>query len=263
MVKDLKPGSSSSAPSALVAAGPLVFFAAQGDDAGNELWATDGTAAGTRRVKDIAPGGNSGIPSVHQHGRPRAGRPLRGRRRDHRHRAVAERRHRRRHRAAQGHLPRPALLRDPQFDLHGTRVFFAADDGVHGRELWTSDGTAAGTGMVEDILPGPGSSVPRELAVVDGLLLFAAHDGVHGVEPWASNGTAAGTFRIQDIAPGPLPSSPLAFHPAGPNVYFAATDAHHRLRASGLCRGPGSPTSATCRRATGRGGSSRRCGRRA
>ena len=36
--------------------------------------------------------------------------------------------------------------------------FFAANDGVNGYELWKSDGTAAGTMLVKDILPGTGNS---------------------------------------------------------------------------------------------------------
>ena len=35
---------------------------------------------------------------------------------------------------------------------------FRANDGTNGDELWTSDGTSAGTVMVEDIRPGIGSS---------------------------------------------------------------------------------------------------------
>ena len=38
----------------------------------------------------------------------------------------------------------------------GERVFFCANDGEHGRELWVSDGTAAGTRLVKDIRPGAG-----------------------------------------------------------------------------------------------------------
>jgi ELWxxDGT repeat protein len=38
----------------------------------------------------------------------------------------------------------------------GGRVFFGANDGVRGHELWVSDGTAAGTVMVADLFPGVG-----------------------------------------------------------------------------------------------------------
>ena len=40
----------------------------------------------------------------------------------------------------------------------GDRLFFYADDGLHGREVWTSDGTAAGTHLVKDIWPGSNGS---------------------------------------------------------------------------------------------------------
>ncbi len=71
-------------------------------------------------------------------------------------------------------------------------VLFAADDAVHGRELWRTDGTAAGTAMVADLTPGPTGSAPRELTVVDGIAYFTA--GATGF--WRSDGTAAGTQRF-------------------------------------------------------------------
>jgi len=48
--------------------------------------------------------------------------------------------------------------------VYGGQLVFVATDGVHGRELWTSDGTDAGTQMVVDLYPGPTSAfqhVPR------------------------------------------------------------------------------------------------------
>jgi ELWxxDGT repeat protein len=67
----------------------------------------------------------------------------------------------------------------------GGRVWFSALDKVHGRELWTSDGTAAGTRRVANIAPGGLSSAPEALTPFAGRLYFSADDGSNGRELWS------------------------------------------------------------------------------
>ncbi len=85
-------------------------------------------------------------------------------------------------------------------------VAFGADDGVHGRELWRSDGdsaNSAGTFMIQDLYDGGDGFDPagRAFPVVDGDLYFPGKDGVHGVELWRSDGTEPGTELVADLNP--------------------------------------------------------------
>lgn len=100
--------------------------------------------------------------------------------------------------------PGAALGSDPKqlVNVNGT-VFFVANDGVTGFELWKSDGTSTGTQLVRDIRPGPLGSNPSHLINVNGTLYFVADDGSTGRELWRSDGTAAGTQRVIDLVPGP------------------------------------------------------------
>src|SRR5439155_8769669 len=84
-------------------------------------------------------------------------------------------------------------------NVNGT-LFFDADDGTSGPELWKSDGTADGTVLVKDIRGGAVGSSQYYLTNVDGTLFFQANDGAHGGELWKSDGTAGGTIQLPDIA---------------------------------------------------------------
>jgi ELWxxDGT repeat protein len=67
----------------------------------------------------------------------------------------------------------------------GDRLFFTATDGAHGYELWSTDGTPAGTVLLGDVAPGALSSHPDELTAAGDTLLFSADDGSRGRELWA------------------------------------------------------------------------------
>ncbi|HOW81656.1 MAG TPA: hypothetical protein PK573_03780 [Spirochaetota bacterium] len=103
------------------------------------------------------------------------------------------------------------------------RLYFSADDGSTGNELWVSNGTESGTVRVKDINPDAGDSDPYELTVMNGLLYFYANDGTNGAELWVSDGTDGGTTRLTDINPTGN-SSPALLTPIGNRLYFRAND---------------------------------------
>ena len=89
----------------------------------------------------------------------------------------------------------PALLK-----TIGTKLVFNATDGVRGIEPWVSDGTEAGTHIIQDINTSSGNAT--WLTNLNGTVYFVANDGVHGNELWKTDGTYAGTTII-DVNPGP------------------------------------------------------------
>lgn len=109
------------------------------------------------------------------------------------------------------------------------------DDGY---QLWTTDGTEAGTAITRVITLG-GSRISN-LAAHGGWLWFCEDDYVHGPELYASNGTAAGTQLVADAVAGegglsPIPLEVLAgegraaIAGAIPEVLFAGEDPTHGL----------------------------------
>ncbi len=106
-------------------------------------------------------------------------------------------------------------------NVNGT-LFFLADDGSNGYELWKSDGTAAGTVLVKNIRSSPG--LPRSLTNVNGTLYFVANDGSTGYELWKCDGTTAGTVMVKDIMSGPATSNPQNLSNINGMLYFSATD---------------------------------------
>ena len=90
----------------------------------------------------------------------------------------------------------------------GPRLWFRADNGTSGIELFVSDGTAAGTSLVRDINPGTSSSFPNYMEKLGNRVIFSANDGTTGTELWSTDGTTAGTVQLLDIRSGTSSSTP-------------------------------------------------------
>ena len=219
LVADLDPAASSN-PEDLVAGAQHLWFTAETAATGRELYRSDGTAAGTVAVGEIVPGAEEpGIQwmTALADGVAFAASAASGEREL----WFAD--------AAGVGLLADVNANGSSFpdglttDAAGL-LWFAADDGVHGRELWTSDGSGAGTQLAGDLFPFPlsAASNPRELVETLGRVFFLADDGVHGEELWVTDGTEAGTHLVLDIMPGPTSSGPEGLTAFQGRVYFSA-----------------------------------------
>jgi ELWxxDGT repeat protein len=129
-----------------------------------------------------------------------------------------------------GNSNSPYSSNPSKFVVVGNTLYFSAYDGIHGEELWKTDGTAACTVMVKDINSGYGSSNPgiTEEAVIGNTLYFGADDGTNGYELWKTDGTASGTVMVKNINSGSGNSGnsgPAYFTVIGNTLYFRAGDA--------------------------------------
>jgi ELWxxDGT repeat protein len=182
MVDDVRPGPVGADPTHLVAFGDLLFFSADDGVNGREPWVTDGTPEGTAMILDIRPGPEGSM--------------------------------------LEENNPWPSSIWRPV--VLGDAVYFRADDGIHGRELWRTDGTADGTFMVADVSPGPGSGFSGGLFPFGDVLLFrGTESGEWPFTLWRTDGTAQGTYSLGTAANGSHELNPWHFAALGEHAYFA------------------------------------------
>jgi ELWxxDGT repeat protein len=211
-----------------VVAGPNgVYVPGYDAQAGAELWRSDGTAFGTARVADVNTTtlGSGAGPVVAFNGRGLfyASSPGRGSELW----------------STDGTAGGTLLVKDinagsfgslwvlpPQMVPFNGRLYFPADDGTHHLELWSTDGTPAGTSLLKDIHPTDGS-YPTELTPFRGRLWFEAEDPVNGGRLWSTDGTEQGTVMLDDAPSAPLPGyeSPSMLTVVGDTLYFVADQA--------------------------------------
>jgi trimeric autotransporter adhesin len=108
---------------------------------------------------------------------------------------------------------------DQHFAVINNVSYFWADDGVHGNDLWRSDGTVNGTYMVKDIIPGESSAGGSDIVAVNNKIYFR---GPGVADLWSSDGTDAGTQLVATI-PNTGGNSIFFFFAAGNYLYFIAS----------------------------------------
>jgi ELWxxDGT repeat protein len=170
LVKVLQAGTDSSTPRSLAPLGSNVYFISDSDRYATwggfapELWKSNGTAAGTISV-DLNP--------------TTWGADI-------------------------NNSSFNSIYDDPNAPmLWQNKLYYYADNGVIGRELWSSDGTTAGTQLLKDIGAGSlgsSSTIPLNLTVSNNRLFFFAQDGTSGTDQlWCTDGTSTGTALVKDL----------------------------------------------------------------
>ena len=106
---------------------------------------------------------------------------------------------------------------------HNDVLYFALDDGIHGKEFWRTDGTEEGTIMVKDINEGTDNSHPLNLILANDLIYFTAFNPTYGSELWVTDGTTDGTKLVKDINPGQGCSSYIHYESTDDVCYGTST----------------------------------------
>ena len=193
LVKDIFPGRASGAPQALTPVGDLLYFTAEDGVHGVRLWRSDGSPEGTMAA-DLEASNPLHLTVVgpvlfFSAARAEDGRELWSTAPDGSVARVAD-------------IAPGAASSNPQaLAAFQGALYFVADDGVHGEELWRSDGTAAGTVMVRDLIPVPYEALRFEaMAAGAGGLFLAGGSPSLGTELWQLGPGDRHLAPLKDIA---------------------------------------------------------------
>jgi ELWxxDGT repeat protein len=194
-VKELDNGGTlGSYPDNITQAGSRIFYTAETEGYGQELWVTDGTAAGTKLVKDITPGADNtefdltialGDKLIFTAYTDDYGKEMW---------------------VSDGTEAGTFMLKDikdgsytsspEELTLFNNKVYFTATSDNEGREVWYTDGTTAGTNILVDYNTN-GDSAPQMLTVAAGSLWYRAYSTTSTYDIVKSDGTTGGTAAYE------------------------------------------------------------------
>jgi ELWxxDGT repeat protein len=95
--------------------------------------------------------------------------------------------------------------------VYDGRLFFSADDGIRGHELWAYDAATGTATLAAEIYLGPTSSAPAWPVVYDDRLFFSADDGVRGRELWAYDAATGAAGFVANVNPGDRDADPGSY----------------------------------------------------
>lgn len=237
LLKDIFPGYNigmSGDPAFMKLNNKVYFIAVQSNNSEKQLWVTDGTIAGTSKLKDLSFSYSISATAATEnniffyHNKELWGYNI-----------VTD--------TLQLLKAFDYTSGDIKMYIMNNTLFFVANDGIHGKEIWKSDGTVAGTSLLKDIAPDPSAGgidgdfkalifknklyfvanvgtgyelystdgteagtvsvknigyAQLEGAATDDYFVFNGFDSVNGLEPWVSDGTTAGTHLLKNLMPG-------------------------------------------------------------
>ena len=206
LLKDIYPGNSGSQPAdsdpagftqAMIGGKAVVFFVADTNNEGRELWVTEGTPASTKLVKNIATvWADSNIAEM----TPAFGKLI----------FVASTPNDRELWVSDGTAAGTNMLVDlvpgnlssdpKELTRLGNQILFQAKNASGDVELYITDGTATGTQLLMDIGSGY-SSTPHQLTRVGDHVAFIVYRDASktGTDLWKTDGTVAGTQFVSGV----------------------------------------------------------------
>jgi ELWxxDGT repeat protein len=223
------------APTTLTDANGTLFFSASNPATGRELWKSDGTVLGTSLLKDINPGVFFAGPNLlGLNSNPQNLTNVNGTlffaASDFSSAAPSGTELWK----SDGTQAGTVLARDINAGANSSDpgnlvnvdgvLYFTANNGTNGVELWRSDPTV-GAVLVRDInlfFGGTASSNPDNLTDVNGTLFFVADDGGTGAELWRSD-AALGAARVETVN-RPTSWDPHNLTNVNGRLYFTAND---------------------------------------